>query len=41
MRKIKEDFGLEPELADNHFRYLFSCALILLENGEDGLFTDK
>ena len=41
MRKIKEDFGLEPELADNHFRYLFSCALVLLENGEDELFTDK
>ena len=41
MRKIKEDFGLEPELSSNHFRYLFSCAVILLLNGHDGLFIEK
>ena len=41
IRKIKEDFGLEPEVAENHFKYLFSCALVLIENGRDELFIEK
>ena len=38
MKKMKEDFGLSPELAENHISYLISCALLLLKDGNDDLF---
>ena len=40
MKKIKEDFGLVPELPENHGKYLLSCALLLLKAGHEDLFVD-
>lgn len=40
IRKIKEDFGLDLEAPEKHFKYLLAAALMLLKNGEEDIFID-
>lgn len=40
IRKIKEDFGVDLEAPEKHFKYLLASALILVKNGEEDFFID-
>lgn len=40
IRKIKEDFGIDLEAPEKHFKYLLAAALILVKNGEEDIFID-